>query len=79
MDPKLFAKDISIKSKLVKILGCSDTWPARHWTFESLLSRAGADWNWKANFVDDSGHVNNVTEQVPKNFILGKLRVKQAR
>ena len=64
MSPEQFAKDVSLQSRLVKILGCNKNWPANLWTFDSLLSRDNGQWNWKANFVDDSGLVKNTSDQV---------------
>ena len=67
MSPEQFAKDVSLQSRLVKILGCNKNWPANLWTLDSLLSRDNGQWNWKANFVDgETGVVKNISDQVIK-------------
>ena len=53
-----------IQSRLTKILGCSEGWEANGWTVESLLERGvKEDWSWKANFVDESGLAQDITQQ----------------
>ena len=62
-DPVRFRREVVDQSRLVKIQGCSEGWPARDWSLESLLERGGGQWNWKANFVDESETVSNTSDQ----------------
>ena len=64
LDPNKFREERVVKSEMVKVLGCEENWPARSWTIQSLLEREEASWRWKTNFVDETGIVEDTSEQV---------------
>ena len=63
LEPERFVADHVVRSEMVKVLGCEESWPARNWTIRSLLERERAGWRWRTNFVDGTGLVNNTEEQ----------------
>ena len=64
LEPVRFVEDHVVRSEMVKVLGCGESWPAREWTIKSLLERDEASWRWRTNFVDQTGRVGDTSEQV---------------
>ena len=63
-EPSKFREEKVMRSEMVKVLGCGQSWPAREWTIKSLLERDEASWRWRTNFVDQTGRVGDTSEQV---------------
>ena len=63
-EPSKFREEKVVRSEMVKVLGCGESWPAREWTIKSLPERDEASWRWRTNFVDQTGRVGDTSEQV---------------
>jgi len=59
-----FEKRFIRRSKPVVVTGCSANWTAQaDWTIEGLLARNGGNNQWKTNFVQSSGQVEDTENQ----------------